>query len=125
MDLSQKTLQSLRDLALRMGIATVTSYTKSELIEKIEERKKELESENTTACFNPAVSPRRNNSFISIVKNDDGTISFCDEQPQETTPNHAPRQPVITDGATKEKLEEAANILRTLYLAIDTILENS
>lgn len=126
MDLTQKSLQSLRDLALRMGINAATVYKKPQLIEKIEERKKELESGDSKAYFHRAGRPRKDNSYISIVQKADGTIDFCDGRvPTIQTPPPAPKEPIVKDKIIIEKLEEAANILRTLYLAIDTILENS
>lgn len=128
MDLTQKSLQSLRDLALRMGINAATVYKKPQLIEKIEERKKELESGDSKAYFHRAGRPRKDNSYISIVQKADGTIDFRNGYAPiiaAIPPEPAPKEPIVKDKIIIEKLEEAADILRTLYLAIDTILENS
>ena len=136
MDFTQKPLSALRDLALRMGIRSATSYRKTELIQKIEERKVEMEKGFRGHYSYTLGRPHLNNNFIEIVRNEDGTITFCDEErftnggvakPAVETPTPPPTpSPLLSlDPIIRDKLSEAADILRTLYLAIDTILENS
>ena len=129
MDLTKKSLQSLRDLALRMGIGAATVYKKQQLIEKIEERRIELEKGSAKTVLNHAGRPRLDNGYIRLVKKADGSLVFCDDLPENQTVQAAtappPVNPIIKDKIIVEKLEQAADILRTLYIAIDTLLENS
>ena len=136
MNLHDKPLYAVRDLAKRLGIAAPTKPKKDELIALIEERKKELESCKPTQQSNrlgkPLLGrPRLNNSYIAIKTDFDGKITFYDaEQPEsENFADNEPRviikkyPPAIKDAETRKTLADVKSLLQSLWLAIDKVLD--
>lgn len=129
MNLYEKPLYALRDLARRLGVSSPTVYKKTELIKLIEERKQELENNKSVNKMNRLGRPLLNNSYIAIRTNDDGTISFYDtEEPQsekfaeqEQVAKKLP--PPIKDAKTRNTLIEVKEVMYKFILAIDKVLE--
>lgn len=129
MDLNEKPLYALRDLARRLGISRPTEPNKAELIELIEERKKYLEEYKTTATVSRLGRPLLDNSYIAIKTDENGKITFYDtKEPQPI--NYAEkektviRRPLaIKDEETRKSLKEIKKLMQKFCLAIDKVLE--
>ena len=133
MDLEHKPLYALRDLAARLGVDSPTVWTKTTLLQKIAERKAEIEENRAKPKFNNLGRPRLNTCYIAIKKENDGTLTFY----ENTTPPSAYEycgvkqepviqiiKPVIEDDLSREKLEKAREILGILLFAINNVLDN-
>lgn len=133
MDLNSKPLYALRDLATRLGVRAPTACTKTVLIQKIEERKKQLEDHAATSELNNLGRPRLNNCYIEIQEDENGKITFIDSDKPTTDGKYydidyyeilqAKLPPVIEDENTRKQLEKAKEILDLLSFAIKTCLE--
>ena len=88
MDLSKQSLNSLRDLAHRLGINSPTSCQKADLLAKIEKRKFEIEN-NIPALNNSRKGrPNKRNVYIAIKTDDNGKLVFY-EAPAPETENYS------------------------------------
>lgn len=128
MDLTKKPLYALRSLAHRIGVQAGTKYTKTELVKKIEERRLEMENGKTYYVNNNLGRPRITPCYIDWVQKEDGKIEFVELKESNIPPApepepEPPKRPIIDDPIIREKLYEASEILRTLYVAIDELLE--
>ena len=125
MDLTKKPLYALRSLAHRMGVHAATQYTKTELVEKIEERRLEMENGKMDYIDNGLGRPRITPCYIDWEQKEDGRIVFKElkESNIPLPPEPVQPKPVIENPIIRKKLEEASEILRTLYVAIGELLE--
>ena len=125
MDLTKKPLYALRSLAHRIGVHAGTAYTKTELIKKIEERRLEMENGKMDFIDNGLGRPRITPCYIDWEQKEDGKIVFTElkEANIPQAPEPIPPKPVIENPIIRKKLEEASEILRTLWVAIGELLE--
>ena len=133
MDLRDKPLYALRDLATRLGVKAPTVYTKTVLLQKIDERKTEIEEHKPTPKFNNLGRPRLNNCHIGINEDENGKITFYEsETPLTENKNYEVKPedvikvvspPAVEDEPSREKLEKAKEILDLLSFAIQTVLD--
>lgn len=149
MDLSKQSLYALRDLAARLGVKAPTACTKTELIVKIEKRKKEMEENAVNNYFINRGRPRKSNDYIGIRQDKSGKIEFfvmdkhllyddlseevahlsekerieqqVQERVREILEQH--RQPVIEDEESRQFLVKAKALLIKLLNAIDKALD--
>ena len=132
MDLTKKPLYALRDLAARMGIHAPTGLVKADLIAQIEECKTQMENGFVPCDYSNLGRPRLNPCFIDFKQDENGKITFYEIENQypyentKTQPDSAPvpRQPIIKDENTRQKLLDALDLLQTLSFAINKVLEN-
>lgn len=132
MDLTNKPLYALRDLAARLGVRAPTACTKSELLMLIEQRKKDIEENCALPNLYTRGRPRLNNCYIGIKKEDDGKLSFYesdnpppaneyyDAKPQNV---NITLKPLIEDKEIRNKLQNVKDLMDSLSLAITTVLE--
>lgn len=133
MNLKEKPLYALRDLAARLGVLSPTKYTKPELIEAIYERKTQIENHTATPQFNNLGRPKLDNRFIAIKKHEDGTISFYETiQPQTADIRKelkkeeiliVKRPSAIKDNAERKKLTRIKELMQDFCFAIEKVLE--
>lgn len=131
MDLHEKPLYALRDLATRLGVASPTSHTKDELIALIENRKAEIENNENVHSKNNLGRPRLNHTYIGIRKDENGKLEFYDAV-QPLTEKVVPDEPriiiqkrpaAIKDESTRKALMQVKDIVQSLYIALDKVLE--
>lgn len=135
MELKNKPLYALRDLASRLGVKAPTACTKTELIAKIEKQKTDIEEHKVKPLLFARGRPRLSNRYIEIKEDEDGKITFYESEtamPQERKYYdvqpvievlQATYPPAIEDEETRQKLQKAKEILDLLSLAITKVLE--
>lgn len=121
MNLHEKPLYALRDLATRLGVPSPTSHNKDELIALIENRKAEIENNENIPAKNNRGRPRLNNTYIAIKKDESGRLEFYDaEEPRVIIKK---RPAAIKDESTRKALMQVKDIVQSLYIALDKVLE--
>ena len=121
MDLNEKPLYALRDLATRLNIASPTSHSKADLIALIEKRKIEIENNETIAPKSKQGRLRLDNTYIEIKRNDDGKIEFYEATEPKVIIKKYPAS--IKDEKTRQALLQVKDIVQSLYIALDKVLE--
>lgn len=131
MDLYEKPFYAVRDLATRLGIPAPTSYNKDKLIDLIEKRKVEIENNEKTPERSNLGRPRLNHTYIGIRKDENGKLAFYDAA-QPVTEKVVPDEPkviiqkrpaAIKDEPTRKALMQVKDLVQSLYIALDKVLE--
>lgn len=131
MNLHDKPLYALRDLATRLNIPSPTSHNKDELIALIENRKAEIENNENISAKSNLGRPRLNHCYIGIRTDDSGKLEFYDAA-QPITEKVVPDEPrviiqkrpaAIKDEATRKALLQIKDLVQNFYIALDKVLE--
>ncbi|MBP5466724.1 MAG: Rho termination factor N-terminal domain-containing protein [Clostridia bacterium] len=133
MDLQEKPLYALRDLARRLGVPAPTALKKDELIKEINVYKEQAEKNFQNSDGNPARMgrPILNNYYIAIKRDENGKIIFYDAE-QPLTEKIVPDEPkiiikkrpaAITDSTTRKTLTDVKSLLEKICFALDKVLE--
>lgn len=131
MDLHEKPLYALRDLATRLNISSPTSHNKDELIALIENRKTEIENNRDIPAKSNLGRPRFKSTYIAIRQTDNGRLEFYDAE-QPLTEKVVPEEPrvtiqkrpaAVTDEKARRALTKVKDLAESLCIAIDKALE--
>ena len=79
MELKNKPLYALRDLASRLGVKAPTACTKTELIAKIEKQKTDIEEHKVKPLLFARGRPRLSNRYIEIKEDEDESDEAIDD----------------------------------------------
>ncbi|MBQ9486056.1 MAG: Rho termination factor N-terminal domain-containing protein [Clostridia bacterium] len=133
MDLNKKPLYVLRNLAERLDIPSATSYTKDDLIQKINKRKTEIENGEPVSKKSNFGRPKLNPCFIGIKKDENGKLIFydIDFSERDATVSRTVSEETEKIKAAKEKdrkkerarLKETKKILEGIIALIDYYTE--
>ena len=132
MNLSEKPLYALRDLAKRLNVPSATTYTKEALIRTINKRKIEIEEGVKVPAVSGLGRPSLKPCFIGIQKDENGKITFYDTEIAQFD-NFVPQLVVKERGkqdkkqkkskTTIKKLEETKKMLESIVEAIDYYIQ--
>ena len=121
MNLHEKPLYALRDLATRLGVPSPTAHNKDKLIALIEYRKSQIENIEKAPDKSNMGRPRLNHCYIGIRTDDSGKLEFYDtEEPQVIIQK---RPAAVKDEPTRKALMQVKDIVQSLYIALDKVLE--
>ena len=130
MNLYEKPLYALRDLGVRIGVPSATSYQKNVLIEKIYERAKQIENGMPDPPKSTHGRPKLKSCFIEIDRDENGKIIFSDAtapEKEKTDFCFDLNKPAPKSKKEKEKeikrLLESKKVFETLIDAIDSYIK--